>query len=698
MKYQARMARPLTTEQMAVYRHFGFSEKLSRLLFIRGIDSKEKVEQFFDFSLDRLHNPFLLKGMKEAVERINRAAEAREKILIIGDYDADGICSVAILYKYLLTRHVSTRYFLPDRDADGYGLTCDLITKLNKRFEPNLIITVDSGISCHKEIEYAKSLGIDCIVTDHHTIPEKTPDCICIDPKFTDQKYPFNELCGAGVSLKLVQALGGMDAAVKYIDICAIATVADIVSLTDENRVIVTHGLEMLNNNSLPSITALARSCNIWGKITSSDISFKIGPKINASGRMGNAKRGLDVILEQDESEIEKIITSLTNYNIQRQKLCNTIFDEADTAIEAQQLYKNNIIIVADEHWESGVLGIVSARITEKFGKPSIIFSKTENVYKGSSRSVGEVNIVKTIELFKDLVLTYGGHSMAAGLSVASDVFLEFVEKITSHLNSNFSAVELTGNKFYDFALDKSDITAEFVRELRQLEPTGCENAPPSFVTEIFTADTNTMNNYPQHLRFTHNGLHLMYFGGAGNADILEAYFPKDIVFEFQKYDASRDGTNRESGRNVSNDGLRAVVKAIMPRPTDARAYALTLYGWLLNHFSVPDNDEKFESIISALSVDRDVFITYYKAIKSVRTASNIYDMFTKANDIAGGLNLYQFVFCAAVFAELKIFSLSNGRVTINDKISTDLFRSAAYNLIRTKPAAAETDIKFKYN
>jgi len=667
MKYQARRGAELSAEELAVYDGFGFSEKFARLLQIRGVDTQDKVKEFFNFSPKRLHDPFLLKGMREAVDRINVAVASKQRILIIGDYDADGICSVAILYKYLLSRHVTTRYFLPDRDADGYGITMDLIKNLNERFKPNLLITVDCGISCHKEIEYAKSLGVDCIVTDHHTIPAEVPDCICINPKFIDQEYPFNELCGAGVALKLVQGLGGLETACKYLDICSIATVADIVSLRDENRVIVANGLEMLNKDTLPSVSALAKSCNIWGKITSTDISFKIGPKINASGRMGNAKRGLDIILEQKPEEIEKIIASLTNYNTARQKLCNAIFDEADEMIEAEQLYKNNIIIVAKDSWESGVLGIVSARITERYGRPSIVFGKSENVYKGSSRSVGEINIVKTIEMFKDLIATYGGHSMAAGLSIAVEMFPEFVQKITEHLNLNFSSVELSSDKFYDFDLAPADITAQFVREIEKLEPFGCDNNTPVFLTEAGSMQASILSNHPQHLRLVNGDLQFMYFNGAEYSEILSADISKSIIYEFQKADSSK------------ND-LRAIVKGIMPNPVDARGYALTLAGVLRGRFSAPE-DEKFSAILGNLSVDREEFIKYYKAIRHVKTANGVYDMFSKTED----LDLYQFVFCATVFSELKILNILNGRVTINEKIATDLFRSSAYNFVREK-------------
>jgi single-stranded-DNA-specific exonuclease RecJ len=697
MNYKARRTEALTSDEMAVYNSFGFSEKFARLLSIRGIDTKEKIQDFFDFSLNKLHDPFLLKGMKDAVDRINTAAQRKEKILIIGDYDADGISSVAILYKYFLTRHISTRYFLPDRNDDGYGLNIELIDKLAARFQPNLIITVDCGISCHAEVEHAKSLGIDVIVTDHHAIPQQLPECICVNPKFMDQEYPFHELCGAGVALKLVHALGGIEAAEKYLDICAIATVADIVPLLDENRVIVTLGLAKLNENSLPSITALSKSCNIWKKISSSDISFKLGPKINASGRMGNAKRGLDIILEQNATEIEKIISSLNNYNTQRQKLCNTIFDEVDVVIAEAELYKNNIIICASDRWESGVLGIVSARVTEKFGKPSIIFSKTENVFKGSSRSVPEVNIVKTIEGFKDLVLTFGGHSMAAGLSVAVDKFDEFVSKITTHLNEGFSSVDLVTEKFYDFELNTSTATPEFVSELERLEPVGCDNLAPVFMIKVRSLACSPLANHVQHLRMffpTPSGkaMQFLYFGGSAESEMLAADFEKEIIFEFQKQDDTGE--------------LKTIVKTTIPTLGCRLSYAVVLAGYLAGRYSYATKDEKFAKILSELRCEREVFVEAFKLLKAnvhKRTAarttgytdhvSAIYD--TVQNPV---LDYYQFIFATAVFSELGIATWRNGRIYFNEGVSTDLFRSEAYNKVRNMTTKVEIKVPVTAN
>jgi single-stranded-DNA-specific exonuclease len=676
MKYRARCSRPLDAEQMSVFNSQTISENLARLLFVRGIDTKEKVKQFFDVSLNRLHDPFLLKGMKSAVDRIERAIASKERILIIGDYDADGISSVAILYKYFISRHASTRYFLPDRNDDGYGLNIELIDKLNERFEPKLIITVDCGISCPEEIAHAKKMGIDCIVTDHHVIPEKTPDCICVNPKFSDQKYPFHDLCGAGVALKLVHALGGVEAANRYLDICAIATVADIVALKDENRIIVTMGLQKLNSNSLPSITALARSCNLHGDIKSSDISFKLGPKINASGRMGNAKRGLDIILEQNEAEIEKIIRHLADYNTRRQKLCNTIYADVEKTIETEKLYKNNIIIVASEKWESGVLGIVSARITEKYGKPSIIFginkSEEARVAKGSGRSIDGIDLVRIVEQFGDMLLSFGGHAMAAGLSVAFEKFPDFRDKITAYMNDKYSKVALNAEKLYDYEIDFENITPEFVRDLDKLEPTGCDNPLPLFMTTVSACQVGTLNNYPVHLRFSYKNIQFIFFNGAECGDVLAHNFPKQVLFEFQRSD--------------DNTSLKAVAKDIIPVPTDTKSYAITLAGYLCQNFSYTP-DVKFQKILKGLSVERDVFVDYYKFIKSAHgvRAFNAYELFVKLDSGANAdkYNMFQFIFCACVFKQLGILSFNGGLVKIIDAGQTDLFASMAYNLVR---------------
>ncbi|MCL2756006.1 MAG: single-stranded-DNA-specific exonuclease RecJ [Firmicutes bacterium] len=687
MNYIAKRAEPLSAEELAVYKEFGFSEKFSRLLYIRGIDTADKIKNFFDFSEARLHDPFLMKGMSDAVNRINTAISKKERILIIGDYDCDGICATAILYKYLLTRYAQTRYFLPNRDADGYGLTRELVGKLNDRFKPNLIITVDCGISCYNEIEYAKSLGIDCIVTDHHAIPEKTPDCICVNPKFVDQEYPFSDLCGAGVSLKLVQALAanvancskiGTETALKYVDICSVATVADIVSLTDENRVIVALGLERINANSNPAITALSKSCNVFGQIKSTDISFKLGPKINAAGRLGNAKRGLDLLLEKDEVKIAEIIQSLDDYNKERQKLCNTICEQAEEFIEKNNLADNNIIIVYDDKWDGGVLGIVAARIVDKYNKPTIVLSKSESVYKGSARSINSVDIVEVITKFSHYLTTFGGHSMAGGLSVNIDVFGDFVRDVTDYMNS-IDLCDTASDKMYDFELELDDMSLDFVREVEKLEPFGCENQLPVFMTNVGQVLTQGLANYPAHLRFTAKcenkitSVSFMFFDGAKHIELLQDSSNKKIIFEFQK--------TLETKSKNDHEILKAIVKGIIPIPTDDKTYALALAGELRGDFCL--NNERLDEIKKKLVVDRDTFVQYYKIIKkgNGRRVFGLYDFYTKVKN--EDTELFQFVFCCVVFMQLGILNFEKGIIRLNTNVNTELGTSSIYRVIQ---------------
>lgn len=667
MEYKVKCGE-LTPGQLAAFDQSGYSEKFIRLLVDRGIDTREKAEKFFNFDPQQLHDPFLLKGMHETVARLRDAINQKQRILIIGDYDADGICATAILYKYLLTQRVRTSYFLPERDADGYGLNIDLITRLNEKFHPDLLVTVDCGISCPEEIKYAQSLGIDCIVTDHHTIPEKIPNCVCVDPKFTDQAYPFNDLCGAGVALKVVQAMENLETAQKYFDICAIATVADIVSLVDENRVIVHHGLKMLNQGTVPGITALARACNIRGAIKSGDISFRLGPKINASGRMGNAKRGLDVILEQDESQLDRIIKNLLSMNTKRQELCSVIFDECVQMIEKEGLQKDSAIVVAKPEWESGVLGIVAVRLTEKYGRPCIVLGGKGEVYKGSGRSIQGINLVECITKSAEYLSTFGGHSMAAGMSLPVekfDAFRTLFQKIVSE-----AAAARTGEncKYYDFEVTAEELNPQFFNEIAMLEPTGCGNPAPVLMTVLRQTHATCLPTHPTHTKFENGQVKYIFFGGAVFNDILAAPCNKSVIFELQK----NDGSNPQ-----------AVVKCVIPFAINDDEKALVLQRYLHGDLVVSP-DPTLKSIISGLSVDRLVFIDYYKAILNLVSRNNFCQsplkLFAKLE--LPKKNIFQFVFCFAVFEELGIYEVVRNRLFVHNERTTELKQSAIYNQI----------------
>jgi single-stranded-DNA-specific exonuclease len=674
MKYKAKCGE-LTQKQLAEFEGSGYSEKFIRLLIARGIDTKEKAQKFFDFSPDRLHDPFLLKGMQEAVARIKSAIAQKERILIVGDYDADGICSVAILYKYFLSKRVKTSYFLPERDADGYGLNTELIKTLDGKYRPDLLITVDCGISCFDEIEFAKSIGWDCIVTDHHAIPEKTPDCICIDPKFENQKYPFNDLCGAGVALKVVQALSGLDEAKKYFDICSIATVADIVSLTDENRIIVRQGLAMLNKGTVPGITALSRACNIKDEIKSSDISYRLGPKINASGRMGNAKKGLDIILEHDPHNIERVIKNLLSLNTRRQELCTEIYNAVIKIIEEENLAAKPVIVVARPEFESGVLGIVSARITEKYGKPSITLGGTGDIYKGSGRSIAGINLVQTISGAADLLVSFGGHSMAAGLSVPVAKYDEFVTRIMTAVGENSAGEEISADKYYDFTLSVDDLTPEFMKEVATLEPTGCQNPAPVFMTVIRKTAANPLTNHNEHTRFEAGNVKFIFFGGSSFNEILHTNCEKSIIFELQQSDG---------------EAVRAVVKCVIPFALNEDDQALVLERYLCGELAT-EPDGHLTDIIDGLSVDRDEFVRYYKAVVALANVDGAFASVLRLyNKLAmDNKNIFQFVFCFAVFKQLGIIEAERRKIIIHKTKSTELNKSSIYKTIQAKHAAA---------
>ena len=667
MEYKVRCGE-LTPRQLAAFNQSGYSEKFIRLLVERGIDTREKAEKFFNFDPTQLHDPFLLKGMQAAVTRLRDAINRKQRILIIGDYDADGICATAILYKYLLTQRVKTSYFLPERDADGYGLNVDLITRLNEKFHPNLLVTVDCGISCPEEIKYAQSLGIDCIVTDHHTIPEVTPDCICVDPKFTDQAYPFDDLCGAGVALKLVQAMENLETAQKYFDICAIATVADIVSLVDENRVIVHHGLKMLNQGTVPGITALARACNIRGTIKSGDISFRLGPKINASGRMGNAKRGLDVILEQDETRLDRIVKNLLFMNTKRQELCTVIFNECVQMIEQENLQNDSAIVVAKPAWESGVLGIVAVRLTEKYGKPCIVLGGKGEIYKGSGRSVAGINLVSCITKVAHCLTTFGGHAMAAGMSLPVTKFDEFKTSFQKVVTEAAAVQDGENCKYYDFEIAPEELNAQFFREVSLLEPTGCGNPAPVLMTVLRQTHAASLPSHPTHTKFENGQLKYIFFGGAVFNEILAAPCSKSVIFELQQ-----------------NDGAtpQAVVKCVIPFAINDDEKALVLERYLHDDLAVtPDSD--LQTIIRGLSVDRSVFIDYYKATLNLVSRNNFCPSAPKlfAKLVLPKKNIFQFVFCFAVFEQLGIYEVVRNRLHIHSERTTELNQSAIYNKI----------------
>ncbi len=475
---------------------FALDITIAELLFKRGIDSEEKLFKYLNASASDLYDPFLLKGMQALVDRINKAIFLGESVVVFGDYDVDGISASFVLWDYLKSIGAKVNYFVPCRLSDGYGLTFSTIDQVMERFNPSLIITVDCGISCIKEVEYASSLGVDVYVTDHHDIPEVIPE-FSVDPKIEDQEYPFNKLCGAGVALKVVQALGGVEACKKYLPVVAIATVADIVSLTDENRAIVKLGLADYQNMPI-GLKRLMEACGVR-KPTAKDIAYKLAPKINAPGRMGDSELAIKLYFEKDPEKINKTVDLILEHNQVRQEKCNEIYDDCIGKLADFDVLKTRAIVLKSETWDKGLLGIAAARLSGEYNKPVLLFNEEDGILKGSARSIDGINIVSLFESQKECLENFGGHEMAGGLSLRSDRYDEFKSKTLKYCeNAQFDEYYKVKPE-YDLEIKTSKINMDFARQLQLLEPTGLDNKAPLFKINFSRAFASQNKNYANH-------------------------------------------------------------------------------------------------------------------------------------------------------------------------------------------------------
>ena len=488
---------------------FNLSPRITDLILSRGVNTEEKFEEFLNPSV--MHNPFLLKDMSRLVERVKLAKELNDKVLIFGDYDVDGVSATAIMLKALAQFGVKADYYLPNRFIDGYGLTKAVIDKVSNEFEPNLIITVDCGISCAEEIEYAKTLGIDIAVTDHHEIPEIIPDTIVVNAKLSNQEYPFKELCGTGVAFKFAEALLGKAEAEQFLPIVAIATIVDIVPLVDENRTIVSRGLKLCDKYLPIGLKMMFKEYGIsLQSPNSTSISFKIGPKLNASGRMGDASDSLKIYFETDLIKLKKYLDKIKTHNLKRQEICNNIYEDCELALSKMDLKNQRVITLASKNWDKGVLGIVCSRLVEKYHKPVFLFVQEGNMLSGSGRSINDINIHELLSSLKDILETFGGHSMAAGLSLKLENYELFSQKINSFALNSIAEDVFIPIEYYDQEVTEEEITDGFVKELMILEPFGCGNPRPKFKIVAQNIEIVPLKRLPQHANIKIGKLNLM--------------------------------------------------------------------------------------------------------------------------------------------------------------------------------------------
>lgn len=500
----------------------GVSSNLARLLHNRGYSTPDAADRFLRNEDSILHSPFLMKDIELAVERIETAVKNHEKVVIYGDYDVDGVTAVSLLWLYLRARGVNVDYYIPSRSGEGYGLSENAIDRL-KKSGTDLIITVDTGITANAEAEYARSIGVDMVITDHHECRADLPNaCAVVNPHRPDCEYPFKELAGVGVVFKVICACeitcarergeADIDAvrriSYEYADLVAIGTVADVMPITDENRLIVAMGLRLISNEPRLGLSALiTASANIGSnapaagnsrqyvkkpKITSNYIGYGIAPRINAAGRISNASTAVKLLLAENKAQADDLAAELCDINRRRQIEENRIAEQAYKKIEQEfDFEKDRVIVLEDDNWQQGIIGIVSSRITEKYGLPSVLISfdgstrgyaSFDDTGKGSGRSVKGMNLVEALNYCEDILVKYGGHELAAGLTIERKNISEFKNRINEYARINLSEEDLTVNLEADCALKMNDITIGLANELYNLEPFGVSNPVPTFV------------------------------------------------------------------------------------------------------------------------------------------------------------------------------------------------------------------------
>ena len=484
---------PLTAEEQKLEtelaRRFANVAPISELLVQRGISSVAEAEKFFHPSLRDLHDPFLMPDMDKAVDRLNRAMGSKERIMVYGDYDVDGTTAVSLVYRYLQNFYSEIEYYIPTRYDDGYGISKAVIDEADER-DVKLIIILDCGIKAIEEIRYAREKGIDFIICDHHVPDDELPPAVAIlNPKMEGSTYPCPHLSGCGVGYKLMQAFSisngiGTAELESMLDLVVVSIAADIVPMVDENRVMAYHGLKRLNSNPNMGLRAIIRICGLGGKeISISDVIFKIGPRINASGRMQSGGEAVELLTARDVKEANEKAVAIDQYNKDRKELDKRITEEANAILDRRGESESDkkSIVIYNKDWHKGIIGIVASRLTELYYKPSVVLTLSNGLATGSSRSVQGFDVYRAVESVRDLLENFGGHTYAVGLSMKEENIPEFTRRFEEYVAANILPNQLTPQLDIDAIINFAQITPEFVSMLRLFNPFGPGNQKPVF-------------------------------------------------------------------------------------------------------------------------------------------------------------------------------------------------------------------------
>ena len=522
---------------------------LARLLLRRGITTESAAKRFFRPQLTDLINPFLMKDMDLAVDRLNDAIGRKERILVYGDYDVDGCTAVALVYKFLQQFYSNIDYYIPDRYDEGYGISEKSINHAHET-GVSLIIILDCGIKAIKEIAYAKSLGIDFIICDHHVPDETLPDAVAIlNPKRNDDSYPFKHLCGCGVGFKFMQGFARSNGIPfsqlqPTLDLCAISVAADLVPIEGENRILAYHGLRQMNQAPSTGLKAIIEICGMTGRqVTMSDITFKIGPRINASGRMENGRESVDLLVEKDYDRALKIADNINDYNEQRKDIDKQMTDEANQIVarlESQQ--HSTSIVLYDENWKKGVIGIVASRLTEIYFRPTIVITRDGDLATGSARSVAGFDIYAAIKSCRDLLMNFGGHTYACGLTLKWNDVKKFQERFQEYVDNHIMPEQTEPTLNIDAYIELKDITKKLHSDLRKFAPFGPGNPKPVFATEdVYDFGTSkVVGRQQEHIKLelvdsrSNNIMNGIAFGQSAAARYIKSRRSFDIAYTIE--------------------------------------------------------------------------------------------------------------------------------------------------------------------
>ena len=517
---------------------------LCALLVQRGITDFEAAKKFFRPQLEHLHSPWLMKDMRKAVDRINVAIQKNQKILVFGDYDVDGTTSVATLYQFLKQLSQNIDYYIPHRYKEGYGVS-KIGIDFAKENEFDLIISVDCGIKSTDLIAYAKELGIDFIICDQHLPDPLLPPAVAIlNAKQTDCTYPYKELCGCGVVFKLITALAEehqlpAESYLQYLDLVATAIAADIVPITDENRTLAFFGVQKVNENPSPGLKALMELAKQTGAMRITNLVFAVAPRINAAGRMDDAKKAVQLFIEQDYEKALAFGSILQQDNLDRREADTTITEEALAQIENDPLHSSKkSSVVFQSHWHKGVVGIVASRLIEKYYKPTIVLTQSGDVITGSARSVNGFNLYEALHACREHLLGYGGHFAAAGMTMSVDALADFKIAFEAAVAERITEEQLTPEISINALLSLDDIGLQFYNIIAQMEPFGPENMRPIFIAKEVYDTGYTKLVKEQHISFNvtqgKTNVRGIGYNMPEHMKIIKSGKPFDLVFQLQ--------------------------------------------------------------------------------------------------------------------------------------------------------------------